>query len=62
MRGILLIWQKMRINIQNGYIPSWWTQENRRDVDYALRYLGDLYDWYEARHKKDDTHDGGEGE
>lgn len=46
MRGILLIWQKMKININHGYIPSWWSDQDIKDVKAALKYLGRMYDWY----------------
>lgn len=53
MRGVLLIWQKMKINIHHGYVPSWWSQQDIKDVKAALRYLGRLYDWYEKLHGKE---------
>jgi hypothetical protein len=54
MRGILLIWQKMKININHGYMPLWWSDQDINDVKAALRYLGRLYDWYESFHKKEE--------
>ena len=60
MRGFLLIWQKMNINISHGYIPSWWSDQDLKDVKAALKYIGRLYDWYLDFHKEEEGHDADE--
>ena len=47
MKGIYLIWRKMRVNIESGYLPSWWSAQDRKDVNRALQWLGDFFDWTE---------------
>jgi hypothetical protein len=54
MRGLLLIWKKMKINISHGYVPSWWTPVDRQDVDRAMRWLGKFIDWVEWRKEESD--------
>lgn len=49
IRGIFLIYKKMTINIENGYLPSWWTKQDIKDVKRALGWLGDFFDWVEWR-------------
>lgn len=49
MRGLLLIWKKMTVNIEHGYVPSWWTPVDRQDADRAMRWLGMFIDWVEDR-------------
>lgn len=54
MRGLLLIWKKMKININHGYVPSWWTPVDRKDVDKAMVWLGRFIDWVEWRKEEAD--------
>jgi hypothetical protein len=54
MRGLLLIWKKMKINISHGYIPSWWSPADRQDVDNAIRWIGKFIDWVEWRKEEAD--------
>lgn len=61
MHGILLIWQKMKINIENDFVPHWWSPEDRRDVRLAVEYLGKLYDWYIELRGDEGGHHGEEG-
>ena len=57
MRGLLLIWKKMTVNIEHGYAPSWWTPVDLKDVDRALRWLGMFIDWTEDRKLVDEDGD-----
>lgn len=45
MRGIFLIWKKTKTNIENGYVPYWWTKQDQKDAKRALKWLGDFFDW-----------------
>ena len=47
MRGIYLIWRKTKVNIENGYVPHWWTIQDQKDASRALQWLGEVFDWYE---------------
>ena len=47
MKGIYFIWRKMKVNIENGYVPHWWTAQDRKDVDRAIEWLGKFFDWVE---------------
>lgn len=60
IRGLYLIWRKMLINIENGYIPHYWTTTDLQDAKRALRYIGLLVDWgrwTEAERKKKEEED-----
>jgi hypothetical protein len=50
----------MNINISHGYIPSWWSDQDLKDVKAALKYIGRLYDWYLDFHKEEEGHDADE--
>lgn len=54
IHGIYLIWRKITVNLENGYIPHWWTVRDQQDVKRALRYLGLLVDWDEERGKEEE--------
>ena len=54
MRGLTLVWRKMTINILHGYLPSSWTEAERRDVDRAINWLGNFIDWYDDRKETED--------
>jgi hypothetical protein len=54
MRGLLLIWKKMKMNISMGYVPYEWTPQDRKDVNHAVRYIGAMVDWYENRETEGD--------
>jgi len=45
MRGIFLIWRKMNINVEHGYIPHYWSRQDINDAKRALEWLGDFFDW-----------------
>lgn len=45
IRGVYLIWEKMKQNIANGYVPHWWTKQDQKDAKRALQWLGDFFDW-----------------
>ncbi len=47
MRGIFLVWKKMRANIEHGYTPHWWSRQDQKDVARAVEWLGDFFDWME---------------
>lgn len=49
MRGILLIWRKMHVNIDHGYLPSSWSPQDQRDAKRALDWMGEFFDWAEWR-------------
>lgn len=53
VRGLKLGAQKLRREIDAGYVPSAWTVGNRQDVQLALKYVERLSYWYSlGRHLK----------
>lgn len=46
MRGIYLIWRKTKVNIENGYVPHWWTVQDQKDAGRALLWMGEVFDWF----------------
>lgn len=55
IRGLTLLWKKLRVNIDNGYVPSQWSTRDRRDAERAMTWLGDFIDWYEERKEQKDA-------
>lgn len=47
MRGIFLVWKKTKANVEHGHFPYWWSVKDQKDVDRAIEWLGDFFDWVE---------------
>lgn len=54
MRGLLLVWKKMTLNLLHGYVPSWWSEQDRHDVARAMKWLGDFIDWVDDKKEAED--------